>query len=200
MSEQESLPLYSDRVGEALSYAAQVHSRQVRKGKREPYLSHVLAVTALVLHFGGSEEQVITAALHDAIEDQGGAQRAADIRARFGELISEMVLACTDHDTRRGARPNWRDRKKAYLDGLSDTDTLNVRLVEACDKLANLRDIVEDVRRDGVETLDRFSGGQDGVLWYYTELRNRLTDHVPQVRDEFTHLLGALTDAFNSDV
>lgn len=33
---------------EALEYAANAHGGQARKGKREPYLSHILTVAALV--------------------------------------------------------------------------------------------------------------------------------------------------------
>jgi (p)ppGpp synthase/HD superfamily hydrolase len=42
-------PLYID----ALSWAAQLHSRQRRKGKPVPYISHLIAVSSLVWEDGG---------------------------------------------------------------------------------------------------------------------------------------------------
>jgi hypothetical protein len=72
---------------------------------------------------------------------------------------------------------------------LGATDLLGTRLVEACDKLANLRDIVEDLYSDGPSTLARFSGGPSGVLWYYSQLQQTLMPQVPQVGPEFGRLL-----------
>src|SRR5437879_2036212 len=72
------------RFAQALVYAAQVHGGQKRKGTNIPYVSHLLAVAALVLEDGGDEDEAIAALLHDAVEDQGGAQRLSDIRSKFG--------------------------------------------------------------------------------------------------------------------
>lgn len=183
----------SERVGAALAYAASVHAGQVRKGKNEPYLSHVLAVVSLVLHHGGDEDQVITAALHDAVEDQGGAQQADKIEGVFGTRIRHMVEDVSDFVSRDPdqEKPPWKERKARYLAGLREPDILETRLVEACDKLSNLRDIVEDLYADGPSTLERFSGGPDGVLWYYSQLQQILIPQVPQVGPEFGRLLDA---------
>lgn len=51
------------RFEEALVYANQLHLRQVRKGSGIPYVSHLLAVCALVMEFGGDEDQAISGAL-----------------------------------------------------------------------------------------------------------------------------------------
>ena len=87
---------YSPKVAEALSFAAETHAGQRRKGKTEPYLSHVLRVTALVTHLGGDEAQIIAAALHDAAEDQGGEQMLDTITQRFGIQVAEIVRECSD--------------------------------------------------------------------------------------------------------
>ncbi len=51
------------------------------KGRNIPYIAHVLGVTSLVLEYGGSDEQVAAALLHDVAEDHGGRGPA---RARSG--------------------------------------------------------------------------------------------------------------------
>ena len=51
--------------------AAQLHASQIRKGSRVPYVSHLLAVSSLVIESGGTEDQAIAGLLHDAVEDQG---------------------------------------------------------------------------------------------------------------------------------
>ena len=75
----------SPRYEAALVMATQLHASQKRKGTSIPYVSHLLAVSSLVLEHGGSEDQAIAALLHDAVEDQGGLPTLDKIR-----IILEM--------------------------------------------------------------------------------------------------------------
>ena len=70
----------SHRYDVALQYAHGLHRRQMRKGTAIPYISHLLAVSSLVLEHGGDETEAIAALLHDAAEDQGGKARLEEIR------------------------------------------------------------------------------------------------------------------------
>jgi (p)ppGpp synthase/HD superfamily hydrolase len=54
MPANESGPGLSPRFQEALTYAAQLHNPQTRKGTALPYVSHLLAVAGPVLEHGGS--------------------------------------------------------------------------------------------------------------------------------------------------
>ncbi len=56
---------YGERFEEALLYAARLHRDQERKGTDTPYITHLLAVTAIVGENGGTEDEVIAALLHD---------------------------------------------------------------------------------------------------------------------------------------
>jgi GTP pyrophosphokinase len=156
----------SDRYYEALDYAARLHARQVRKGTDVPYVSHLLAVSSLVLEHGGDEDEAIAALLHDAVEDQGGAPVAEEIRRRFGSRVAEIVVACSDTDSDVRPKPAWRPRKEAHLDKLR-TASPSVLLVVAADKLHNARSIAVEYRLSGDSLWSRFSGGRDGTLWYY---------------------------------
>ena len=60
-------PRLGARFDAAVQYALIVHAGQTRKGTSIPYVSHLFAVTALVLEDGGDEDQAIAALLHDAI-------------------------------------------------------------------------------------------------------------------------------------
>jgi GTP pyrophosphokinase len=154
---------------EALAYAAEAHDGQVRKGTAIPYLAHLIGVCALVVEFGGDEDQAIAGLLHDVIEDCGEAHRAA-IRRRFGDRVADIVEGCTDGvPDASGEKPPWRARKVAYLRHLRDApaDTL---LVSICDKLYNARAIAGDLRTLGPDVFKRFNGGRDGTLWYYPAL------------------------------
>ena len=47
----------SPEFGDALSFAAHLHRGQPRKGTSIPYISHLMAVSSLVLEFGGAEAE-----------------------------------------------------------------------------------------------------------------------------------------------
>ena len=58
----------------AAELAFRLHDAQQRKGTTIPYLSHLRAVSALVLEHGGDQEQAVAALLHDVVEDCGALQ------------------------------------------------------------------------------------------------------------------------------
>ena len=159
--------LLTSRFQEALIYAYQLHARQKRKESDVPYISHLLAVTALVLEDGGDEDQGIAALLHDAVEDQGGRDTFEEIRRRFGDRVAFIVDGCTD--AYMTPKPPWRYRKDEYIKHLR-TAPKDVRRVSLADKLHNARSILADLRLDDVNLWDRFNGGKEGTLWYYSTL------------------------------
>lgn len=171
----------SPRFRDALAFAAEIHDGQVRKGSAVPYVSHLLAVCALVLEHGGDEDEAIAALLHDAIEDQaehlGGAEALRrEIEARFGPAVLAIVNGCTDADTL--PKPPWRARKVAYLAHLRVAPP-SIRLVAAADKLHNARCVLEDYRSLRERLWARFHGGRDGTLWYYREVAEALREGGP---------------------
>lgn len=159
--------ILSNRFSEALTYAAELHATQVRKGSGVPYIAHLLGTASIALEYGASEDEAIAALLHDAIEDQGGATTRAAIRRRFGDTVTAIVDGCTDSDAT--PKPPWRQRKQAYIDRIS-TASGSVRLVSAADKLYNVRSILKDYRQLGDTVWERFQGKKEGSLWYYRSL------------------------------
>ena len=164
---QRANPILSARFDEALAWAVDLHREQPRKGTGVPYVSHLLSVAALVLEHGGTEDQAIAALLHDAVEDQGGKRTAEAIRARFGDLVADIVDGCTDTDV--SPKPPWRERKEAYVARVR-REPAHVRLVSAADKLHNARTMVTDLRIHGPELWSRFNAGRDETLWYLGSL------------------------------
>lgn len=181
-------PPLGPRFEDALVYASRLHREQLRKQTAVPYVSHLLAVCGLVLEDGGDEDEAIAALLHDAVEDQGGAPRLEEIRARFGPRVAEIVEGCSDTD--QVPKPPWRLRKEAYLAHLADAATSeSVLRVSAADKLHNARSVLTERHVIGEEVWERFNAGRDEQLWYYRAivevLRNRfpgrLTDELADV-------------------
>ena len=89
------------RFTRAIDYARQVHVNY-RKGTSVPYMAHLIGVASLVMgesghvHFPVTEDMVIGALLHDAVEDEGGLPRLRDIEANFGPEVAKIVEGCTD--------------------------------------------------------------------------------------------------------
>jgi (p)ppGpp synthase/HD superfamily hydrolase len=159
--------ILSERYREALGFAFDLHKEQTRQGSGVPYVAHLVGVSSLALEYGADEDEAIAALLHDAVEDQGGRETLNQIRGRFGEKVASIVAGCTDAVD--PPKPPWRKRKENYLEHLRTADR-SVQLVSACDKLYNARAIVSDYRKVGESLWSRFSGGRDGVLWYYQAL------------------------------
>jgi (p)ppGpp synthase/HD superfamily hydrolase len=164
---------YGEKFEDALIYATRLHRDQTRKGSSTPYITHLLAVAAIVGENGGTEDEVVAALLHDAPEDRGGKERLEDIRASFGDEVAEIVAGCTD--TYEDPKPAWWPRKEAYIAHVAEASA-SVRLVSAADKLHNARSILEDLRALGDELWNRFTGGKEGALWYYRVLVETYTD------------------------
>ena len=162
------------RFEQALNYACIVHAGHRRKGTSIPYVAHLLSVASLAMEHGADEDTAIAALLHDAVEDAGGKDRAADIRVRFGDRVVEIVLGCTDTDVT--PKPPWQQRKEAYIQHLANASPETL-LVSCCDKLHNSRSIVSDLRSIGDDLWTRFKGRKDGTLWYYRTLVDAFRDH-----------------------
>lgn len=158
-----AMPALSDRFERAFVLASTLHRDQRRKGTEIPYLSHLMAVSALVLEHGGGEDDAIAALLHDAAEDQGGLATLERIRSAFGGRVADLVAAVSD--TFATEKPPWRERKLAYLAHLATADEAAIRLSLA-DKLHNATCTLADVHRLGATAWERFKGGRDGTLWY----------------------------------
>jgi len=156
------------RFSEAVRWAAMLHADQVRKGTRIAYVSHLLGVASLVLEDGGTEEEAIAAMLHDAIEDLGTPE--AEIRARFGQPIADIVVACSEPAGLDLGAATWRERKERYLAHLEAGVSESALRVTAADKLHNARSILADVRDHGPGVWDKFNAEVDDELWYYEQL------------------------------
>jgi len=84
------------RFIQAVDYARQIHTGW-RKGTHVPYMAHLLGVASLVMGESGhvpfavTEDMVIAALLHDAVEDEGGLPRLQDIEAKFGKDVAKIV-------------------------------------------------------------------------------------------------------------
>ncbi len=126
-----------------------------------------------------TEDMVIAALLHDAVEDHGGLPRLREVEQRFGPEVARIVAALSDtftedHDQKEG----WEERKNAYLARLR-REPDDVLLISAADKLYNAKAILDDYKAIGDKIWQRFKRGADRQLWYFDELLKVFRAHPP---------------------
>ena len=164
-----------DRFSRAIDYARILHIER-RKGSDIPSMAHLLGVASLVMGEAGhsqvpvTEDMVIAAILHDAVEDHGGTPRLEDIAYSFGANVARMVEGLSDtlaEDSNQ--KEPWEQRKESYLDRLR-REPGDVQLISAADKLYNARTILDDYRKIGPEVWKRFKRGRDLQIWYFKSL------------------------------
>ena len=183
-----------ERFEQALLYAAAAHRQQPRKGTGAPYLSHLLAVTSIVLTYGGDEDQPIAGLLHDTVEDCG-TEHEPVIAELFGDEVLRLVLACTDARVPGGqAKGAWRERKEQYLQHLRELGAGDPALLVSCaDKLHNAQSMAADLDTLGFELWERFPGKTpDDHLWYYGTLSDTFDELMP---GPLAHRLTVTVDA-----
>lgn len=157
---------FTTRFDEAVRYARELHANQTKKG-RGPYLGHLLGVASIVIDDGGSEDEAIAGLLHDAAEDHGGRPRLDDIRARFGQVVANIVEDCTDSWST--PKEPWKERKARYVAHARTLGPSSLR-VSAADKVHNTYATLRDLRTMGEAAWKRFSASADDVLAYYQGL------------------------------
>lgn len=165
-------PCYGERLDKALALVTDAFRYERRKGSGVPYLTHLMQVAVTVGEYGGDEEQMIAALLHDYLEDIPGA-KAEQLREMFGDGVTEIVVALTDSNTH--PKPPWKERKSAYLNHLA-TSPDRTRLVCAADKLHNARSMIRDHAKVGPTLWERFTASREECLWYYQSLCDSLSD------------------------
>ena len=129
---REQLPL----LREAWRVGANAHAGQTRKSG-EPYITHPVAVAAVLAELGLDVETLVAAILHDTIEDTPLTRE--ELASRFGEDVAELVDGVTKLD-----KLKFRDRQEAAAESfrkmlLAMSRDLRVIMIKLADRLHNIR-------------------------------------------------------------
>jgi RelA/SpoT family (p)ppGpp synthetase len=134
---------FAGNIAETINFCIEAHKGQKRKSGEE-YAVHPILVASIVAHFGGTEDMVKAALLHDVVEDTGFAK--SEVAARFGSAVAELVDGLTKIDELREHElpPSYMDEKllKAALSFRkmlsSAIDDPRVLVIKLSDRLHNL--------------------------------------------------------------
>ena len=133
---------------EAMRDAAMFHVAQIRRNGT-PYIRHIGRVTARVMCITDSSEQaVIAAALHDVVEDVAknedeAKKLLADIAAKYGKIIGEMVSQLTNPS--KWTQASRAERKAIDRRHLSFARA-EVKRIKLIDRTDNLQELLTDIQ------------------------------------------------------
>ena len=148
----------------ALVLAARAHRDQRRKGSDVPYLIHPVHVSTILLRHGFPEELILAGLLHDVVEDAD--IPLADIEARFGPSVAEVVKVLTEQKRENDVERPWEVRKQESLERLLPASP-GALAVKAADVLHNARSLARQVRDEGPSVWDYYTRGPEQSMWYY---------------------------------
>ncbi len=138
--------------------AAEAHDGQTRK-TGEPYIFHPLAVAHIVVGMNLDHQSIISAILHDVLEDtEVTRQKIVD---EFGEEIANIVDGLSKLTSLEFRTPAEKQAANFQKMLLAMVDDIRVILIKLADRLHNMRTLgvmhLSKKRRIARETLDIFA-------------------------------------------
>ena len=163
-------------IDAAYVMAMQAHGDQ-RRDNGDPYITHPVAVADILADYRLDTGSIVTALLHDTVEDTG--VRLADIEARFGKTVGGLVdgvTKLTKLELKVGRDKQAENFRKLVLAMSQDIRVLLVKLADRLHNMRTLHFVQDDARRQRIarETMEIYAPlaeriGMDAVK---TELQN----------------------------
>jgi GTP diphosphokinase / guanosine-3',5'-bis(diphosphate) 3'-diphosphatase len=165
----------ADLIRKAYAYGFKMHDGQMRKSG-EPYFTHPVAVAAILTEQRLDDATIITALLHDTIEDTRSTY--SEISGLFGEEVAELVDGVTKLTNLQLSSAGSQQAENFRKLFMAMSKDLRVILVKLGDRLHNMRTIksmnVEKQAQKARETMEIFAplAGRMGMQWMREELED----------------------------
>ena len=146
------------KIVSAYEFAAKAHANQVRSSG-EPYITHPLAVSFILLELGMDTDTICAAMLHDVVEDTD--TTLEEIRKRFGQDVAMLV----DGVTKLGKIPLFTKEEQQAENVrkilLAMSQDIRVIIIKLCDRLHNMRTLnfrpAHKQRNTALETMNIYA-------------------------------------------
>ena len=147
-----------DRIRAAYLMAKAAHEGQKRKDG-SPYITHCIAAADICCDFGLDEDSIVSALLHDVIEDT--ALTHADIQKRFGPQVADIVEGVT-----KLTRVQYTSKEDEQMENLRKmlmamAKDIRVILIKLADRMHNMRTMdfqtPEKQRSKSLETMEIYA-------------------------------------------
>jgi GTP diphosphokinase / guanosine-3',5'-bis(diphosphate) 3'-diphosphatase len=165
----------ADLIRKAYAYGMKMHDGQMRKSG-EAYFTHPVAVAAILTEQRLDDATIVTALLHDTIEDTRSTY--SEIAAMFGEEVAELVDGVTKLTNLQLSSTESQQAENFRKLFMAMSRDLRVILVKLGDRLHNMRTIKsmkpEKQAQKARETMEIFAplAGRMGMQWMREELED----------------------------
>ncbi|WP_299368121.1 bifunctional (p)ppGpp synthetase/guanosine-3',5'-bis(diphosphate) 3'-pyrophosphohydrolase [uncultured Tateyamaria sp.] len=167
--------LNEDLIRRAYAFGGQMHEGQFRHSG-EPYFTHPVAVAAILTEQQLDDATIITALLHDTIEDTKASY--AMVAEQFGDEVAKLVDGVTKLTNLQLSSVETKQAENFRKLFMAMSKDMRVILVKLSDRLHNMRTI-KSMRPDkqtqkARETMDIFAplAGRMGMQWMREELED----------------------------
>jgi guanosine-3',5'-bis(diphosphate) 3'-pyrophosphohydrolase len=164
-----------DKIDKAFLYAYEKHKGQ-KRASGENYIIHPINVARIVNNFYLDEDSLITALLHDILEDTD--TKSEEIEEEFGKNVLFLVESLT-----KIGKIEYKSKEETQADNfrkmvVAMAKDIRVILIKLADRLHNMRTICflnnEKQSRIAKETMDVYApiAHRLGIYWLKSELED----------------------------
>jgi guanosine-3',5'-bis(diphosphate) 3'-pyrophosphohydrolase len=148
-----------DAINRAYVFAMKMHGSQLR-ASGDPYFSHPIEVAGILTRYRLDSASIITALLHDTIEDTPATQE--DIDKLFGSEIGRLVDGVTKLNRIELQSDHAKQAENLRKLVLAMSEDIRVLLVKLADRVHNMRTLhyiskPEKRRRIALETMEIYA-------------------------------------------
>ncbi|SLN21968.1 GTP pyrophosphokinase rsh [Falsiruegeria litorea R37] len=165
----------AERLADAYDFGEEMHEGQFRHSG-EPYFTHPVAVAAILTEQRLDDATIITALLHDTIEDTKASY--GEVAKRYGDEVAMLVDGVTKLTNLQLSSRETKQAENFRKLFMAMSKDLRVILVKLADRLHNMRTIKAMRPEKQVvkarETMDIYAplAGRMGMQWMREELED----------------------------
>ena len=197
----------ADKINEAIEYAKAKHQGQTR-ASGEPYYTHPLEVAGMLADMRMDPATILTAILHDTLEDTDATPE--ELEKRFGKDVLQLVNGVSKLTRIESQTVEGKQAENFRKLVLAMSEDIRVLLVKLADRLHNMRTLhhiekPEKRRRIARETTEIYAplAERIGIHTFKEELDDLSFGYLnPEARESITNRLSFLrkegTDIVNA--
>lgn len=125
--------LEKPQLSDVYNFAKEKHDKTgiVRSVSKKPYFTHPEMVADIVLAYGGTDEEIAIALLHDTVEDTN--TTIEEIEKTYGEIVAEIVSEITNDPVlvKKYGKENYINKELLEIDH-------SALFIKLCDMYANI--------------------------------------------------------------
>ena len=148
---------------EAINFAEMAHQGQ-KRATGEPYITHPIAVCAILLDYQADSTSLVSALLHDVVEDTDVS--ISEIEQRFGKQVSNIVEGLTKVEKGKLTKDEYSAINTEKLLSAAVKD-IRVAVVKIADRLHNMRTLA-------VKKIEKKAPYANETLIFFSPLAERL--------------------------